>query len=197
MSKEGIVHKVFESRFRDCPPLLDWDWSTLGAFANALVLCHDRGNASYWFGNGGSAAQADHMEAELTGRYKLDRPALSAHSLSTNGALVTAIANDFGFEYVFAKQLEGHGAKDDIAVGMSTSGNSRNIYLGLLQAKRQGMLTCYLGGPTIGDYQSEIEKISDFILKVPGFDTPNIQENHIKIIHSLAEVVESAMFGTD
>ncbi|CAJ99974.1 gmhA [Helicobacter acinonychis str. Sheeba] len=137
-------------------------------------------------GNGGSASDAQHFAAELTGRYKLERKGLSAISLSTDTSVLTAIANDYGYEEVFARQVEALGNPQDILIGISTSGNSKNVLKAYEKAKDLGIKTISLVGRDGG----KMKPLSDIALIVPSGDTPRIQEIHILIIHILCDCIE-------
>jgi D-sedoheptulose 7-phosphate isomerase len=143
------------------------------------------------FGNGGSAADAQHIAAEWVGRYRRDRRALPAIALTVNASSLTAIANDFNFEQVFARQVEALGAPGDIAIGISTSGDSPNVLRGVEAAKVTSMITVGLTGRTGGS----LKTLVDYCLRVPSDDTPRIQEAHILLGHILCEYVEEALFG--
>lgn len=142
------------------------------------------------FGNGGSAADAQHIAAELVGRFKLERQALAAISLTTNTSILTSIANDYGYEEIFSRQLEGVASDNDIAIGISTSGNARNVITGILEARKMGIKTVALTGSGGG----ELATITDIALIVPSDNTPRIQESHITIGHILCELVEEKLF---
>ncbi|AFI05381.1 D-sedoheptulose 7-phosphate isomerase [Helicobacter cetorum] len=137
-------------------------------------------------GNGGSASDAQHFAAELTGRYKLERKGLSAISLNTDTSALTAIANDYGYEEVFSRQLEAIGTQKDVLIGISTSGNSKNILKAYEKAKDLGIKTLSLVGRDGG----KMKALSDIALIVPSNDTPRIQEIHILIIHILCDCIE-------
>ncbi len=143
------------------------------------------------FGNGGSASDSQHIAAELVGRFKKDRKALAAIALTTNTSILTALANDYGYEIVFAKQIEALGEKNDVAIGISTSGKAKNVVLGLRQAKKIGMKTIALTGADGG----ELAKLADLSLVVPSSITARIQEAHITIGHIVCELVEQALFN--
>ncbi len=157
--------------------------------AAALVQAYGTGGKAVLFGNGGSAADAQHIAAELMGRYYLDRRPLPAIALTVNSSSLTAIANDYGFSQVFARQIEAVGHAGDVAIGISTSGRSLNVIEGLRTAKRQGMLSVLMTGR-----DGESVEV-DHCIAVPSDDTPRIQEGHILIGHILCEIVESALFG--
>lgn len=141
-------------------------------------------------GNGGSAADAQHIAAELTGRFYYDRPPLFAEALHVNTSYVTAVANDYGYDEVFARYVRGAGNKGDILIGLSTSGNSPNIIKALKAANEAGMVTICLTGETGG----EMNGLADLLLNIPSKDTPRIQESHILLGHIICEWVEKKLF---
>ena len=142
-------------------------------------------------GNGGSAADAQHIAAELVGRYGFDRPSIPSLSLTTDTSKLTAIGNDYGYDQVFSRQLEGMGQEGDIFIGISTSGNSVNIMKAFESAKKKGIATVALTGRDGG----EMAKMADVALIVPSHATPRIQESHILIGHILCDIIEKEIFG--
>jgi D-sedoheptulose 7-phosphate isomerase len=142
-------------------------------------------------GNGGSAADAQHIAAELVGRYGFDRPSIPSLALTTDTSNLTAIGNDYGYDQVFSRQLEGMGQKGDIFIGISTSGNSVNIVKAFQSAKQKGITTVALTGRDGG----EMAKLADVALVVPSNSTPRIQEAHILIGHILCDIIEKEIFG--
>ena len=142
------------------------------------------------FGNGGSAADSQHIAAEFVGRFAFDRPALPALALNVNTSCITAIGNDYGFEQVFSRQIEALGQAGDVAIGISTSGNSPNVVRAISVAKKKGLHTIGLTGRTGGTLKSTV----DFCICVPSEETPRIQESHILIGHIISELVEEAIF---
>ena len=159
--------------------------------AKMIIEALKRGNKILFFGNGGSAADAQHLAAELIGRYRKDRKSLPAIALSTDTSILTSLSNDYGFEVIFARQIEGLAKSGDIAFGISTSGNSRNVLEGLEKAKELGCKTIGLLGCDGG----RIAEITDLALIVPCKNTPRIQESHIMIGHILCGLVETEFFG--
>ena len=155
-----------------------------------LIDALQKGNKALFFGNGGSAADAQHIAAELVGRFAFDRPALPALALSVNTSCVTAIGNDFGFEQVFSRQLEALARPGDVAIGISTSGNSANVIHALTTAKKIGLHTVCLTGRTGGRLRSEV----DHCICAPSTEAPRIQECHILIGHIISEIVERQIF---
>ncbi|QOY55210.1 D-sedoheptulose 7-phosphate isomerase [Candidatus Sulfurimonas marisnigri] len=142
-------------------------------------------------GNGGSAADAQHIAAELVGRYGFDRPSIPSLALTTDTSNLTAIGNDYGYDKVFSRQLEGMGQKGDIFIGISTSGNSQNIINAFISAKEKGITTIALTGRDGG----EMAKLADIALVVPSESTPRIQEAHILIGHIICDIIEKETFG--
>jgi D-sedoheptulose 7-phosphate isomerase len=148
------------------------------------------GGKILFFGNGGSAADAQHLAAEFTGRYLKERRALPALALHGNSSAVTAIGNDYGFDLVFARQMEAFGKEGDVAVGISTSGNSRNVLRALEVAKSKGIFTVALTGGSGG----LMKKLADCTLCIPSEETPRIQECHILTGHIICEIAEELLF---
>lgn len=142
-------------------------------------------------GNGGSAADAQHLAAEMVGRFYLERKAWSAEALTTNTSIITALANDYDYNTIFARQLEAKGAKGDVLIGITTSGGSRNIYEAFVKAKQMGVGTILMTG-AISEY-SDILEYTDILLDVPSKDTPRIQEMHIMTGHLMCEMIEQAL----
>lgn len=155
-----------------------------------LIQAVENGNKLLLFGNGGSAADAQHIAAEFVGRFAFDRPALPALALSVNTSCVTAIGNDYGFDLVFSRQIEALGRAGDVAIGISTSGNSTNVLRGLSAARKLGLRTVALTGCTGGKLKLAV----DHCICAPSNATPRIQECHILIGHIMAELVEQATF---
>lgn len=156
-----------------------------------MVSALENGNTVVLFGNGGSAADAQHIAAELSGRFRQDRDPLSALSLTTNTSSLTAIANDYAYETVFARQVEGIVTAGDVVVGISTSGTSANVVSGIETANDLGATTVGLTGAGGGD----LATIADTCIEVPSTDTARIQEAHITIGHAISGQVEEALFG--
>jgi len=154
-----------------------------------IVTALRRGNRVIFAGNGGSAADAQHLAAEFVSRYKFDRPGLPALSLSTDTSMLTAIGNDYGFEKVFSRQIEAQARRGDIFLGITTSGKSKNILSAFNTCKELNIRSIALCGQG-GDLENKV----DHILRVPSFDTPRIQECHILIGHMICEEAESTFF---
>ncbi len=158
--------------------------------AARIVESLEAGGKVFFFGNGGSAADAQHLAAEFTGRYLRERRALPALALTANSSSVTAIGNDYGFDLVFARQLEALGANGDVAIGISTSGNSVNVIRALAVAKSKGLFAVALTGAS----GTGMRNVVDCTIRVPSDETPRVQECHILIGHIICEIVEQAIF---
>jgi D-sedoheptulose 7-phosphate isomerase len=154
----------------------------------ALAACLKAGGKVLVFGNGGSAADAQHLAGELVGRYLADRRALPAIALVTDPSIITAVGNDLGYEAVFRRQVEAHGRPGDVALGISTSGRSPNVIEALRVARERGLLTVGLTGSGGGDLAGLVHHLVD----VPHPDTQRIQEVHAMVLHILCQVVEEA-----
>jgi D-sedoheptulose 7-phosphate isomerase len=164
--------------------------STVAEVSKILVEAMEKGNKLILFGNGGSAADAQHIAAEFVGRFAFNRPPLPALALSVNTSCLTAIGNDYGYELTFSRQVEALGKSGDVAIGISTSGNSPNVLHGLAAAKKMGMPTVAFAGGTGG----KMKGAADYLLCAPSNDTPRIQECHILIGHIISELVEATIF---
>lgn len=162
--------------------------------ANWIIECFRNDGKLLIFGNGGSAADAQHMAAEFVNRFLINRPPLPALALTTDTSVITSIGNDFTFEMIFAKQIRALGKPEDLALGITTSGNSPNVIKGLQAAREIGMHTAVLTGGTMNKHL-QLEKTTDLILNVPSDFTPHIQETHLWVEHVLCEMVEREMFG--
>ena len=158
---------------------------------NIIIKSLKQGKKIVIFGNGGSAADAQHIAAELIGRYGFDRPSLPSLALTTDTSNITAIGNDYGYDRVFSRQLEGMGQDGDIFIGISTSGNSQNIINAFKVAKTKGITTVALTGKDGG----EMRRLADISLVVPSDSTPRIQESNILIGHILCDIIEKEIFA--
>ena len=152
------------------------------------VICQSLqgGGAVYVFGNGGSAADAQHITGELVGRFLVERKPLKAFALVGNASLTTCIGNDYGYEQIFSRQLEALGAAGDVAMGLTTSGNSPNVLLALETARKLGMKSIVLTGQGGG----KCAPLTDVLLDVPSLATPRVQESHVVIYHTICQLVE-------
>lgn len=169
------------------------DGLLLGRIVEVAKTCVEalkKGNRILLAGNGGSAGDAQHIAAELVGRYNYHRPGLPAIALTTDTSMLTAISNDYGYEQVFVRQLESQAKAGDVFIGISTSGNSRNILLALGQAAKMGVFTVGLTGA-----EGAMLEVCDLCLSVPSKYTPHIQESHITIGHILCGIIEDSLFS--
>jgi D-sedoheptulose 7-phosphate isomerase len=162
----------------------------LAQIAALLIRTYQSGNKLLLFGNGGSAADAQHIAAELVGRFLKERNPLPALALTVNTSILTAVGNDYGYDQIFVRQLEALGGPGDVAFALSTSGNSPNIIAGVQAAKQQGLVTVGLTGRGGGRLKAE----TDYCLCVPADSSPRIQEMHILVGHILCELIEEALF---
>ena len=158
---------------------------------NIIVEAYKNDKKVLFAGNGGSAADAQHLAAELVSKFNLDRPALNAIALTTNTSILTAVGNDYSHEYVFPRQIHAYGVKDDVFVAISTSGNSKNIINSIGEAKRRGLKVIGLTGKN----PCLMDNLCDCIIKVPSADTPIVQEAHIMLGHIICGLVEEKLFA--
>ncbi len=159
--------------------------------ARRLTDVFAAGGSVYVMGNGGSAADAQHLAGEMVGRFLMERTPLPCHALTTDTSVLTAVANDYGFDSVFARQVDAFVRQGDAVIGISTTGNSANVNAGIEQARKRGALTVALTGGSGG----RLAEICDVAIVVPVDQTPRVQEAHGTIIHILCDLVEQAMFG--
>lgn len=164
--------------------------ATLEAAAGACIYCLQHGGKILLAGNGGSAADAQHIAGEFVSRFAFDRPGLPAVALTTDTSILTAIGNDYGYEKLFSRQVQAHGNKGDIFIGYSTSGKSPNILRAFEEARARGLLCIGLTGNRGGP----MRELCDYLLEVPSGVTPKIQEGHLVLGHILCGLVESAIF---
>ena len=163
---------------------------SIEAVAEVMVNALREGKRILWCGNGGSAADAQHLAAELSGRFYYDRPPLNSEAMHCNTSYLTAVANDYGYELIYSRMIDGACKPGDVLVGISTSGNSKNICNAFRKAKELGVITIAMTGASGG----EMKELADFLLNVPSSDTPRIQESHIMLGHIICEIVEARMF---
>jgi D-sedoheptulose 7-phosphate isomerase len=163
---------------------------TLEECIAVIVQAFKNGNKVLFCGNGGSAADAQHLAAEFSGRFYTDRDALPAEALHCNSSYLTAVANDYSYDVIYSRLIKGIGNQGDVLVGLSTSGNSKNIYNAFEVAKAKGMITIAFTGTTGGTMKS----LADHLLNVPSTDTPRIQESHIMLGHIICQLVEAEYF---
>ena len=183
---QSIIKQEFNEHLKTLDATTKSIESTLEVAVNICIDSLKQGGKILIFGNGGSAADAQHIAAELVGRYKLERKGLSAIALSTDTSSLTAIANDYGYEHVFSRQIEALANPEDAAIGISTSGNSSNVINALQLAKNIGCKSIGLTGKSGGD----MNKLCDVNLVIPAKDTARIQEMHILLGHIICHLIE-------
>jgi D-sedoheptulose 7-phosphate isomerase len=164
--------------------------NTSNQIVTAIINCYKIGGKVLWCGNGGSAADAQHLAAELSGRFYYDRPPLYSEALHVNTSYITAVANDYSYDIIYSRLVEAMGHTGDVLIGMSTSGNSANVLKALEVAKKKGMITVAFTGETGGKMKSAC----DFLINIPSTDTPRIQECHMLLGHTVCEMVEAALY---
>ncbi len=165
--------------------------SEIRCVAEKTIEIYKAGNKVLIAGNGGSAADAQHIAGEFVSRFYFDRPGLSAIAITTDTSIITAIGNDYGYEKLFARQIQANGVKGDIFIGISTSGNSKNIIEALNACKDNGIISVGMTGAGGG----KMKEYCDFCIEVPSSETPRIQESHILIGHIICAIVEETIFG--
>jgi D-sedoheptulose 7-phosphate isomerase len=191
----SILRSNIESSLQIHNRLITECLSSLTLAADALVSAYRTGHKAMFFGNGGSAADAQHLAAEFVGRYLREREPMPALALNANSSAVTAIGNDYGYKEVFARQLQALASPGDVAVAISTSGNSPNVIEAVMCARRMGLFTIGLTGGLGG----KLRGLVDALIAVPSAETPRIQECHILLGHALCDAVEQAVasdYGT-
>lgn len=165
--------------------------ASIASAARMLTEAYQAGHMALLAGNGGSAADAQHLAGELVNRFYFDRPGIPAHSLSTDTSVMTAVGNDYGFKYLFARQVQAHGRQGDVFIGISTSGNSENVVEALKVCREKGIKSIGL----TGNAPCQMDSLCDLCIKVPSECTPRIQEAHILIGHIICAIVEENLFG--
>jgi D-sedoheptulose 7-phosphate isomerase len=184
---EPIVDEIFEESIRVKRATLELNRKAMLSTANMLTKALKKKRKIIFFGNGGSAADSQHIAAEFIGRFQKERRALAAIALTTDTSILTALSNDYGFDILFSRQIEGIGQKGDVAFGISTSGNSKNVIEGIKKAKHLGLKTISM----TGGHGGKLAKLTDISLIVPAEKTARIQESHICMAHAICELVES------
>jgi D-sedoheptulose 7-phosphate isomerase len=164
---------------------------TIAASVDVIVNAFRNGNRVYFCGNGGSAADAQHLAAEFSGRFYTNRKALPAEALHCNTSYLTAVANDYGFDEIYSRLIDGIGEAGDVLVGLSTSGTSANITKAFETAKKKEMITIGFTGKSGGN----MKPLCDHLVNIPSTDTPRIQESHIMVGHIICQLVEEAYFA--
>lgn len=163
---------------------------TIGLIVDQCVKALNSGHKLFFMGNGGSAADAQHLAGEMVSRFNYDRPGLPALALTTDTSIITAIGNDYGYDRLFARQIQALGRAGDVVFGISTSGNSPNVLAGLETARDQGLITVGFTGAR----PSKMDSLAQYLLKIPSELTPKIQEGHICVGHLICGLIEAAIF---
>jgi D-sedoheptulose 7-phosphate isomerase len=164
--------------------------STLEQIINDIITSYKAGGKVLWCGNGGSAADAQHLAAELSGRFYYDRPPLFSEALHVNTSYTTAVANDYSYEIIYSRLVEAMGKKNDVLIGLSTSGNSQNVVKAIEKANQLGLTTVAFTGETGG----QLKNISKYLINIESTNTPRIQECHMILGHTICEIVEMKLF---
>jgi D-sedoheptulose 7-phosphate isomerase len=188
------MENIIQKRFKECGEVrarfLKENLPKFLETINLISQAFERGNKLLLFGNGGSAADAQHIAAEFVNRYIIDRPPLPAIALTTDTSILTSISNDLAFQEIFSKQVKALGKDGDVAIGLSTSGNSSNVIKAFEVAREMGIKTVAL----VGNDGGMLAKIADIAMIVPSSSTPRIQETHILVAHIICEMVEHQLF---
>jgi len=164
--------------------------STLEQIINDIITSYKAGGKVLWCGNGGSAADAQHLAAELSGRFYYDRPPLFSEALHVNTSYTTAVANDYSYDIIYSRLVEAMGKKTDVLIGLSTSGNSQNVVKAIEKANQLGLTTVAFTGETGG----QLKNISKYLINIESTNTPRIQECHMILGHTICEIVEMKLF---
>jgi len=164
--------------------------STLEQIINDIITSYKAGGKVLWCGNGGSAADAQHLAAELSGRFYYDRPPLFSEALHVNTSYTTAVANDYSYDIIYSRLVEAMGKKNDVLIGLSTSGNSQNVVKAIEKANQLGLTTVAFTGETGG----QLKTISKYLINIESTNTPRIQECHMILGHTICEIVEMKLF---
>lgn len=191
--KENLISDYIEGSIQTKKELQKTKIKVIAQIAELIIDAYRQGKKIIWFGNGGSAADAQHLACELVSRFYIERKALASIALTTNTSELTAIANDYDFDRVFARQVEALVNSGDIVIGITTSGNSPNVIEGIKEAKHHGATTVGFTGATGG----KLKGIVDILLTVPSEETPYIQEAHIMVGHIICYIVENELFGDE
>jgi D-sedoheptulose 7-phosphate isomerase len=195
MDKRSLIKKNIENALELKTQLLsDSDiLACIEHLTDAVINCYKNKGKVLFCGNGGSAADAQHLAAELSGRYYYDRPPLSSEALHVNTSYLTAVANDYSYEQIYSRMIKAIGEPGDVLIGLSTSGNSENVVRALEVAQEKGMTTISFTGEGGG----KMKALSQIHLEIPSKDTPRIQECHMLVGHTMCEIVERALFPND
>lgn len=188
--KEDIQKQIHDS-ISVKQNVLNQNIDVINDAVNLILDTYKNNKKVIWFGNGGSAADAQHLACEFISKFKLERRSLRSIALTTNTSILTAISNDYTYERIFERQIGAHAEKNDVLIGITTSGTSPNIIKAFEKGKQIGTKNIAL----IGENDTKIKKVADYIISVKSNDTPRIQESHIMIGHIICEIVEKTLFG--
>ena len=188
--KEEIKNQI-EDSVHVKEKVIDECVDAINDVAEVIIKAYNNGKKVLWCGNGGSAADAQHLSCELVSKFYMDRKALRSIALTTNTSIMSAVSNDFSYEDIFKRQVEALADKGDILIGITTSGTSKNVINALKYANEKGVITIAF----TGEFINEIKNCSDYLISVPSNSTPNIQESHIMIGHIICYLVEKTLFG--
>ena len=186
-----LLARSLQDHLDSLKTLLETNLDQIQATGNLICQTLQAGNKILICGNGGSAADAQHLAAEFSGRFYTDRHALPAEALHCNTSYLTAVANDYSFDVIYSRLIEGIGIEGDILIGLSTSGNSANILKAFEAARKKRIMTIGFTGSTGG----KMKQLSDHLINIPSNDTPRIQESHIMVGHIICELVEKSYFS--
>lgn len=167
--------------------------NSVNSLVNDIITCYKNGGKVLWCGNGGSAADSQHLAAELSGRFYYDRPPLFSEALHVNTSYTTAVANDYSYDVIYSRLVKAMGKKGDVLIGLSTSGNSKNVVEAFKAAKELGMITAAFTGQSGG----AMKDLCTYLINIPSTDTPRIQECHMNLGHTICELVEINLFPKD
>ncbi len=191
MDLQPLIKEQIESSIALKNQVLNSSIETIEDIVKVIIKAYNSHNKVLWFGNGGSAADAQHLSAELVGKFNLNRKALASIALTTNTSILSAIGNDFDFNDIFSRQVEAHVKEGDVVIGISTSGKSQNVIQGLELARQMGGETVAL----VGETSEMLNGIAQYVVQIPSQDTPRIQEAHIMVGHIICCLVEQELFG--
>jgi len=185
------IKKQIEGSINVKEKIIDKYVDVIDEVAKAIINAYQNGNKVLWCGNGGSAADAQHLSCELVSKFYLNRKPLRSIALTTNTSILTAVSNDINFDDVFQRQVEALADKGDVLIGMTTSGTSKNIINALKSANEKGVISIAI----TGEFTDKIQDFADYLIPVPSDVTPHIQESHIMIGHIICYLVEKTIFG--
>ena len=190
---EKIIRERIENSISVKQKLLDTSIATISEISGVIVEAYNNDHAVYWFGNGGSAADAQHLACELVNRFYIDRKGIRSQAFTVNTSILTAVSNDYSYEHIFEKQVEAFVRKGDVLIGISTSGNAQNVISAFELGKQIGAINVGFSGSSGG----KMKQYADYLIAVPSDDTPSIQECHIMVGHIICFIVEQSLFGEE